>query len=421
MNARAPAAATTRVILVLAALHLLAFVDRTALSGVLPLVRGEVAMNDAQAGWLIGTAFALPYAATALALAAIMRGRRASVGWLAGGVLAWTAAAIASAAATSLVTLSLARALLGVGQGVFVPLAVAWLIDQAGEKRASALATFASGATVGRSIALLLVGTLLWLLAIIFARTNIAHWRWLLALTAIPNLLILPVLLRASPRAVSTPSIEGEQATPWHALAAFFAVAIAPLILAQAAGGWMPTLFVRQAGITAAQAATLLGLVTLATGWVGQSVCGWLLARRPALVAYLPLIVLIALAATLVPFALLTQARTIPAMVACVVAANLMLGVSGFAGLFGVQALIPPAARASVNGIYFALVTLIAVGSGPLLAGLLAESGWSTAAALLGTGVIATLACAAAVVMSRVTFHAALRSSGGGIIPLAGR
>ena len=68
----------------------------------------------------------------------------------------------------------------------------------------------------------------------------------------------------------------------------------------------------------------------------------------------------------------------------CVVAANLMLGVSGFAGLFGVQALIPPAARASVNGIYFALVTLIAVGSGPLLAGLLAESGWSTAAALLG-------------------------------------
>jgi predicted MFS family arabinose efflux permease len=421
MNARAPAAATTRVILVLATLHLLAFVDRTALSGVLPLVRGEVAMDDAQAGGLIGTAFALPYAATALGIAAIMRGRRASVGWLAGGVLVWTAAAIASAAATSLVTLSLARALLGIGQGVFVPLAVAWLIDHAGEKRAPALATFASGATIGRSIALLLVGTLLWLLALTLAQTHVAHWRWLLALTAVPNLLILPLLLRASPAAVTAPLIEGEAPAPWPALAIIFAVAIAPLILAQAAGGWMPTLFVRQAGMTAAQAATLLGLVSLATGWVGQAACGWLLARRSALIAHLPLIVLVALAATLIPFSLLTQARALPAMVACVVAANLLLGVSSFAGLFGVQALIPPAARASVNGIYFALVTLIAVGSGPLLAGLLAESGLPIAAALLGTGMIATLACAAAVGAGRATLRAGLRSGGSGIVPLAGR
>lgn len=401
MTARAPAAAATRVMLALSALHMLAFIDRTVLAGVLPLVRENVAMNDAEAGWLIGTAFAIPYAVTALIIAAIMRGRRASARWLVVGVLLWTTAAIASAAAPSVGVLSLARALLGVGQGLFVPLAVAWLIDHAGDRRAAALATFASGATIGRSVALLLVGGLLWLLAVTFAQTNIAHWRSLLALTAIPNLLILPALRPAPGHAAPVPPEMSEAGVSVRALGALFAVAIAPLILAQASGGWMPTLFVRQAAITPARAAALLGGVTLATGWVGQAWCGWLLARRPALVPHLVTLVLLGLAATLLPLAILSQVRSLAAMVACVALVNVLLGVSAFAGLFAVQAMIPPAARASVNGVYFALVTLVAVGTGPLFAGILAQGGWPIAVALLGTGGVATLACGAAALAGR--------------------
>ncbi len=106
-------------------------------------------------------------------------------------------------------------------------------------------------------------------------------------------------------------------------------------------------------------------------------------------------------------------------MVACVVAINLLLGVSAFAGLFGVQALIPAAARASVNGVYFATVTLVAVGTGPLLAGLLAQGGLSIAAALLGTATIATIVCALTVVINRAAFKRAGWSAGRLAPPLA--
>jgi len=426
MNARpAAASASTRVIAVLAVLHMFAFIDRTVLAGVLPLVRQTLPMNDAQAGWLIGTAFAIPYAATALLVAAVMRGRPASMWLLVGGVLTWTAGAVAMAAAGSVLTFSLARALLGIGQGVFVPLAVSWLVDHSAARRAPALAAFASGATIGRSIALLLVGGLLWALALAVGDGPIAHWRWLLALTAIPNLLLLPMLPlapRGAPAAApTTPALPRSATPPWRTLAGFFAVAIAPPIVAQAVGGWLPTLFVRQAGMTAAQAATLLGIVTLLTGWTGQVVAGWALARRPTLTAALPQLVLLTLATTLLPLAVLTQVHAVVAMVACVVLVNLLLGISAFAGLFGVQALIPPLARASVNGVYFALVTLVAVGTGPLLAGVLAQGGLSTAAALLGTATIATIACALAVVANRPSFRRACWSAGEMTPPLGGR
>ncbi len=99
------------------------------IGGVLPLMRGSIAMTDAEAGWIIGTAFAVPYGVAALGLAALRRGRPASTGWLAIGVLTWTAGSRGTGLAHSLGTLTTARAALGIGQGIFVPLAIARLID----------------------------------------------------------------------------------------------------------------------------------------------------------------------------------------------------------------------------------------------------------------------------------------------------
>jgi len=113
---------------VLAILHCLAFIDRTMIGGALPLMRLDLPMTDAGAGWLIGTAFAVPYGVTALALAAMLRGRRASPWWLIGGVAVWTAATLVTGAAQSTTMLMLARAGLGIGQAMFVPVAIAWLV-----------------------------------------------------------------------------------------------------------------------------------------------------------------------------------------------------------------------------------------------------------------------------------------------------
>lgn len=374
------------------------------IGGALPLIRSDLAMDDAQAGWIIGTAFALPYGVTALSLAVLLRGRQASIGWLVGGVVVWTAASIATGAAHSVASLSLARAGLGIGQAMFVPMAIAWIVGATGSGgRARALSMFTSGSTIGRSAALLTVGGLLSLLAL-FAGTG-AHWRWLFVVTALPNLMLLPLLMKM--RAVVSTSATGSVAIAidWRTLILFFAVAITPVLLIQASSGWLPTLFVRDRGLTAGQAATMLGAVTLFAAPAGQILGGWLMTRFTSWHASIPAIVLASLTATLVPLMAIVWAPGLVGATIGVAAMTLMLGVSSFCGLFGVQILVPKTAHVSVNGIYLALVTLVAVGAGPLLTGALATaSGSGTAAladALMTTGLIATGLCAIAVVAVR--------------------
>ena len=265
-----------RIITVLAILHCLAFIDRTMIGGALPLMRLDLPMTDAGAGWLIGTAFAVPYGVTALALAAMLRGRRASPWWLIGGVAVWTAATLVTGAAQSTTMLMLARAGLGIGQAMFVPVAIAWLVDTAGaDGRARALSVFTSGSTIGRSTALLAIGALLSVLTVLAPvdpanpLSGVAHWRWLFVITALPNIVMLPLLvgIRRSAARIGPvgPLPDGPPTNPlpaevrWSTIALYFAAAIMPVLLIQAMGAWLPTLFVRDRGLLPAEAAILLG------------------------------------------------------------------------------------------------------------------------------------------------------------------
>ena len=391
-------------------------------------MRAEIAMSDAQAGWVIGTAFALPYGVTALALAAILRGRGASIWWLIAGILVWTVAGLATGAAHSLGALTLARAGLGIGQAMFVPVAIAWLVDGTGPRdRARALAIFTSGSTIGRSAALLTIGGLLWVLGSIAhggddaSGTGIADWRWLYVITALPNLIMLPLLAgiqtgSARDRTTGTTPGTATGATPGTApdatpdahpadratLALFFAVAIMPIILIQAIGGWLPSLFVRDRGLVPAQAAMLLGAITLVAAPVGQITGGWLMTRYTAWHDRIPVIIFAGLTATLLPLAGLVWAPGLASAIAGVAMANVTLGIASFCGLFGVQMLSPSASRVTVNGVFLALVTLVGVGAGPLLTGVLATPGpaaplgASLGLALFTTGAIACGGCAIA-------------------------
>lgn len=163
----------------------------------------------------------------------------------------------------------------------------------------------------------------------------------------------------------------------------------------------MPTLFVRDRGLTAGQAATTLGAVTLFAAPAGQILGGWLMTRYPRWHAHIPAIVLASLSATLVPLMAIVWAPGLITATIGVVVMTLMLGVSSFSGLFGVQILIPKLAHVTVNGIFLALVTLVGVGAGPLLTGTLATASGSGKAALadalMTTGIIATTICAIAV------------------------
>jgi MFS family permease len=394
------------------------------IGGALPLIRLDIAMSDAQAGWVIGTAFAVPYGVTALTLAAVLRGRRPSIAWLIGGVVLWTGASLATGVAHSIGALTIARAALGIGQAMFVPVAIAWLVDGADQDagpgktsigRARALAIFTSGSTIGRSAALLAVGALLSVLALV-ARDggSIAHWRWLYMLTALPNVLMLPWLARIGMRRPQPVRVDGASAEPissppparldWTTLALFFVVAVMPIVVIQAIGGWLPSLFVRARGLAPAQAAMLIGAVTLFAAPAGQILGGWLMTRYAAWHGRIPVIVLAGLTATLLPLAGVIWAPGLSGAIIATAILNLTLGIASFCGLFGVQMLSPRTHRVTVNGVFLALVTLVGVGAGPLLTGVIAtidahgtDASGSLGIALLKTGVAACAVCAVAV------------------------
>lgn len=404
---RQKALVVMRLVLVLAALHCLAFIDRTMIGGLLPLLRTSIAMTDAQAGWIIGTAFAVPYGATALTLGALLRGRQASNAWLVGGVLVWTGGSLATGLAGSLSELSAARAAMGIGQGIFVPVAIARLFEAtAPTARAQALGFFIGSATAGRSTALLLVGTVLWVVATIASDIGDEIWRWLFIATALPNIAVLIVLGKNRGPASAPEPGSPHVAINWLALLPLFCVAASPVLLAQSVLGWLPTLFVEERGLSPTDAALLIGIVTLFAAPSGPLLAGWLAGRYPAYEDRAPTLVLLALAATLVPLAGLVWGPGLAAGTASMAVMLVILGMALFGGLFGVQLAIPAHARVSVNGVYLAFITMVGLGLGPLITGALssvAENGTSLGTSLLATGVVAITACAVAVATVSLT------------------
>lgn len=377
------------------------------IGGALPLIRQGIAMNDAQAGWLLGPAFALPYGVTALLLAATSRGRRASLRWLIGAVIVWTAGSVAVGAAHGITGLTLGRCLLGIGQGTFVPVAIALLIDRAGSTgRARALALFTSGSTIGRSVALLATGALLAMLAATARDGDTTDWRWLFVLTALPNVLILPFLFGVATDGARSPDDGAARDTvDWPVLASCVLLAIVPVLLFQAIAGWLPSLFVRDRALTPQDAAMIIGAVTLIAAPLSQFVGSALVTRPRSSPDRLPMLVLAGTVATLAPLAVICWAPGLVAAICGVAVMNLTLGSASFAALFAVQSHIPSAVRVSVNGLYFALVTMIGLGAGPLLTGILATANGGGALplrdAMMMTGLIACGLCALAALAAR--------------------
>jgi predicted MFS family arabinose efflux permease len=381
-------------VLLLAAGHALAMADRHLFAVAAPAAAAALSLRDGTVGFVLGTAFAIAYAAAAVPL-----GRLADRGWrrrlLIGGAILWTAASAATGLSRSAEELIAARIALGVGQAAFIPAALALLIDgTTAETRPGRLAVFTTGSTLGRSGALLGGGAVLWLLS---AAAIDAEWRWLFAVTALPNLLLIALLIGRGDlnggAAMRQPLNEGF-ARPLR-LASYLLLAVTPLLVGQAGAGWFPTLLVRTHGVTVAHAGILIGAVTLIAAPMGQ-LLGGVLARHWSPMRRIPALLLVAgLWSALPAMWLATQGSSLPSVAAGIAGVNLTLGVASFAGIYGWQALLPSSARGVGNGAFMAVVTVAGIGTGPLLTGTLSQWGGGGGAALgtalLMTGVFAAM------------------------------
>ncbi len=380
-------------VILLALGHGLAMIDRHLLAVAATPVASALGLRDGMLGLLLGAALALPYAAAAVPL-----GRLGDLGWrralLIGGIVFWTLAALATGLIGSAGEMIAARVAMGLGQAAFVPAALALLV--AGTASPRRLALFTGASTLGRNVALLGGGLILAALA---AADVGSAWRWLFVLTALPNLLLIALLLRdPGLRATGATQREARSIAPPLRQIIFLLAACAPIVFGQAVIAWLPTLLVRLHGLSPAQGGIVVGGVALIAGPAGQLLGGFL-AQRYALCRERPLlIVAVGLWLAMPPLLLIVHADALVATAIGIAGVTLSLGVASFVAIFGWQKLWPAYARGVGNGAFMATVTLVGVGAGPLLAGLISQRGGGDGAAL-ARALLTTGGAAAALAM----------------------
>ncbi|MBI5246526.1 MAG: MFS transporter [Elusimicrobia bacterium] len=257
------------VLALLLSVNILNYVDRQIVYALLPLISGELALTDAQAGSL-ASAFMIIYmlAAPPIAWLADSRGRKP---WIAGGVGLWSVATGAAAFATGFPSLFLSRTVVGIGEACYGAISPAFVAERFPlEKRGRALAFFSLAIPVGSALGYAGGGKL----------GEILGWRHAFLVVGLPGLLLaaLCLLLPAdAPHRATPPALTGYREV-WS-VRTFRMATYAGAGMTFALGGfavWMPTFFHRAWGLSVGHAGLLFGGVTVAGGLAGSLIGGFL-------------------------------------------------------------------------------------------------------------------------------------------------
>lgn len=156
-----PARTEWRMVIALTIIAMLALLDKYALSLLVQPLKWDLGLSDTQVGIAVGAAFAIANIAVGIPAgwAADRYSRRLVVF---GGILLWSMMAVACGLAGSFWTFFLARAGVGLGEGLMPPASYSLIRDGvAPERRGRAFGVFAMSNTLGPGTALLLGGTLI--------------------------------------------------------------------------------------------------------------------------------------------------------------------------------------------------------------------------------------------------------------------
>lgn len=365
----------------------LAYFDRFVPSAGATYLKRELALSDAGFGLVAGTLFAVAYAAGAVLFGHLARGRRLAP-FLTVGVAIWTCGVVGLGYATRAEHFAAAQLVAGFGQAAFIPAAVAAIASAGAPARIGRLTSrFSMASSLGRSSAALTAGAIITAIGafILVAPIGLPHaWRATFLLTAFPNMLLLVALIamlarQARPSAV--PPVARLRIMT-RAQATLVVAACAAVVVIQSTAIWFPTLLARLHDIEPARAAILVGLVTLATAPVGQYIGGRLLDRLGPHGLAPTAIVMLGIAAAGIALAMLIAAPRLGLALMLLGTANMALGIASVSALAGLQRETPVADRPRINGYFFATITLVGLGIGPALTGLLSDAGADAATAL---------------------------------------
>ena len=182
------------VVIVLTALYMLSFVDRTILSLLVGSIKRDLGISDTRIGLLQGLSFALFYTIMGLPLGR-MADTRSRRNLIAAGVVVWSLFTSACSFAKSFWSLFFTRIGVGVGEAGLSPAAYSLISDYFPPDRLGvAISVYYMGVFLGSSLALLVGGVVVDTMARIHTVTlpllgTIASWRVTFLIVGLPGLL----------------------------------------------------------------------------------------------------------------------------------------------------------------------------------------------------------------------------------------
>lgn len=396
---------------------------------VAPLLKAQFGLGDTQIGALQGPAFSTLYAVGLLAAGHLIAGRNPfRVAALC--VVAWTVGGVTFALAADYPTLIVGRVLLGLGQAAFAPAALMLLTaERDAARRAQALSTFTTGSAVGGSAALLIGGAALAAMAAP-GLIGLEPWRRVSLLLMAPNLLFAVLLWRESRKGAPVSpddrpglgdafrSIGRQRVT----LVPIMAAGVGCILAVQAAGAWGSSILHRGFELSPAEAAIAAGSGVLIAAPLGHLGGGWTFGSR--LGQRLGAGPLMAIGMLVAALAALGLAASGTAFAAVAGLAGIKAG-CGFAAvvvLIELQTHTEPRLRPQVGAIFLALISLVGVGLGPLLTGVISDYGLPGRTGLVWSLALVTAVAAAWVIGLGLSFAGRWhRLAGSGVDPVTPR
>ncbi len=221
--------------------NLLNYLDRNIVSILAEAIKADLGLDDAQLGFIMGTAFAVFYAVVGIAMGRISDGlSRKRV--MAFGLALWSGMTALGGAATNFAILAVARIGVGVGEAAASPCSQSLLADIFPQKRRGiAMSVYLTGTFVGGALAMVLGGYILQNWPAMCGSTTlldacgIASWKAALLIVGIPGILLALLILTIHEPA----RMEARKTPPFRFVIGEFAKALPPFTLASAyaAGG----------------------------------------------------------------------------------------------------------------------------------------------------------------------------------------
>ncbi|MEY4933437.1 MAG: hypothetical protein RLZZ403_1757 [Pseudomonadota bacterium] len=366
------------VVTMLLIVYSLNFLDRSVINILGEQIKRDLLISDTQLGLLTGTSFALFYSLLGLPISRLAD-RVNRVRLIAVALTLWSGLTAASGLAMSYAQLFLVRMGVGIGEAGGTPPSQSVIADYFPHaKRGTAIALFNTGVPLGTFLGFLVGGYV----------SQAAGWRVAFFVAGIPGLLVAVVLWltirepvrgavdglakaaeRMPPLGETLKRLFGRPSYFKLVCATTFSIAITFI-----GGAWLPSLFIRLHGFTAAEVGGWMALFTGIGGALGSFGGG---AIADYLKRWWPR------AEILVPA--IANALAFPAFLLAALARDPTLALVGLAGVFSlgyvwigpnsamIHRVVPVRSRALAIGFMLFFSNITALALGPLLVGVLSD------------------------------------------------